>query len=585
VYNTPSTAYISPSEWMRDYGGADDLLGAAITDCGDGEFLVAGCTPPFEYIHSYQPKYFAMRIDASGQVLWERQYQTESYADSVDLRSIVKSGDNFLLVGTKDPSSGDSDVWVLCINATGAPLWNQTYGGPENEYVRKAISCAGNGTLIVGLSNYWTASNRTDTDLWTIRLDGSGTAIWNITYSGWGDDEGTGAVACDDGGFLLVGSTELVPGEWSSRSVLFLRLGANGTIQWTRMHTGLTAELGSAVVRRPEGGYLLATTTDDAILALWLDDEGDLVRSESYPAGTHYPAPEIIACANGYLIAREVVSGALGQLRVTRIDSNGMVLWEWGYRILPAWASSFQCSASAFSGGGIVLLAPVSGGTLVVRLPDPPTPAGALAYFALVGYLAISVLLFLLSWILRKAPAPRPMKRLPARITSSQDRALAANLLVYLCLAFFILALLVYGPLFPIYGANLNPALGSPWPYIDESDFVVSELRFLLVTPLGFVNVLVGGLALAVLQGATTIHDLRGAARPHRQAGLGSAVLLGTVCATGLFVLAHLFIYGARILLTVFVPFLLGMVLVGLFPKYIAYFLAGRQRGASSGAA
>jgi hypothetical protein len=581
VYGTPSTSYISPIEWMRDYGGEDHLVGTAITECGDNEFLIAGYTPS-DYIHYYQHMYFAMRIDALGQVLWEREYLTESYGDIVDLRSIVKSGDNFLLVGTRDSSPEDSQVWVVCINANGAPLWNHTYGGPENEYAREAISCADNGTLVVGLRNYWMSSNRTDTDLWAIRIDGSGTAIWNTTYTGLGDDEGTGAVACYDEGFLLVGSTELVPGEWPSRSAIFLRLNANGTIQWTRTHTGLTPELGSCVVRSHEGGYLLATTTDDAILALWLDDEGDLVRSQSYPAGPPYVAPEIIACGNGYLIAREMVSGALSQMRATRIDSNGVVLWEWSYRIVPAWSSSFQCSALAFSGAGVVLVGPRSEGTLVVRLPDPPTPTGALAYLVLVAYLGISVLLFLVSWVLRKPSQRGPMRRLPARITDSQDKALAGNLLVYLFLAFLALILLVYGPISPIYGVNRQGFFSLLWSYGSEYDLLVSELRFLLVTPLGFANILVGGLAFAALQGAATIHDLRVATSLHRVTRWGSVALLGVVVATALFVLGHLLIFRGMILLMVFLPFLLGMVLVGLFPTYIAYYLGGRRRRSSS---
>lgn len=581
VYGAPPTSYISPSEWMQDYGGTDGLLGTAIIECGDGDFLVAGYAPS-DYSYYSDVGYFAMRISAFGQVVWEYRYLTEVYGDSVALRSIVKSGDNFLLVGTKDPSPGDSQVWVVCINSAGAPLWNQTYGGPENEWARKAISSADNGTLIVGVRSNWMTSNRTDTDLWAIRLDASGMAIWNTTYTSLGADEGTGAVACDDGGFLLAGFAELVPGVWSSRSALILRLNENGTIQWTHTHAGLSAELGSSVVRRREGGYLLATTSDDAILALWLDDGGESVGSQSYPAGSPYAAPEIITCGSGYLIAREVAPGSAGQMRATRIDSNGVVLWEWSYRIVEASGTFDLCAALAFSGGGFVLVGPVCQRTLVVRLPDPPTPAGTLSYSALIAYLSASVLLFLISWALRKTPLPRPMRRLPARITQAQDKVLAANLLMYLFLTFLMLMLLAWGPLFPIYGASRRPLYGSPYPYSNEGDFLAAELRLLLVTPLGLANVLAGGLAFAALQGAATMHDLRAATRPHRLAGLGSTILLGTGCATALFVLAHLFSSGGMILLTIFMPFLLGMGLIGLFPMYIAYFAGGRQPSASS---
>ncbi len=143
-------------------------------------------------------------------------------------------------------SRGSYDYWVAKVNAAGVKQWDKRFGGTSEEYQDGAVATADGGFLIGGFTFSTSGGDITqgtfgNTDFWVVRLDADGNALWNRRYGGSDLDKMTAVVATPDGGFLLGGYT------WSSSSgdmnginrggmdYAVMKINASGVRQWTRM--------------------------------------------------------------------------------------------------------------------------------------------------------------------------------------------------------------------------------------------------------------------------------------------------------------------------------------------------------------
>ncbi|MBL7981119.1 MAG: hypothetical protein JNL52_04850 [Flavobacteriales bacterium] len=143
-------------------------------------------------------------------------------------------------------SRGSYDYWVVKVSASGEKQWDKRYGGTSEEYQDGAVATADGGFLVGGFTFSSSGGDITqgtfgNTDFWVVRLDADGNALWNRRYGGSDLDKMTAVVATPDGGFLLGGYT------WSSSSgdmnginrggmdYAVMKINASGVRLWTRM--------------------------------------------------------------------------------------------------------------------------------------------------------------------------------------------------------------------------------------------------------------------------------------------------------------------------------------------------------------
>jgi hypothetical protein len=143
-------------------------------------------------------------------------------------------------------SRGSYDYWVVKVSATGVKQWDKRFGGTSEEYQDGAVATADGGFLVGGFTFSSSGGDITqgtfgNTDFWVVRLDADGNALWDRRYGGSDLDQMTAVVATPDGGFLLGGYT------WSSLSgdmnginrggmdYAVVKINSSGVRQWTRM--------------------------------------------------------------------------------------------------------------------------------------------------------------------------------------------------------------------------------------------------------------------------------------------------------------------------------------------------------------
>ena len=120
--------------------------------------------------------------------------------------TVAPNGDIIVAGDTDSFGAGGSDVWILRLDANGNVKWQKTYGR-GNWDVAYAVAIAPNGDIIVaGVTNSFGAGN---SDVWVLRLDANGNVKWQKTYGGSKSDKAF-AVAIAPNGNVIVGGTDLL---------------------------------------------------------------------------------------------------------------------------------------------------------------------------------------------------------------------------------------------------------------------------------------------------------------------------------------------------------------------------------------
>src|SRR5262249_16268409 len=152
---------------------------------------------------------------------------------SVSLPSGVKSSANY----------GSADYWVVRLDSNGNKLWDQSYGGSGNDSLYSLQQTSDGGFIMGGPSSSTPAANKTslnfgNSDFWLVRIDANGTKLWDQSYGGIGYDALFSVRQTTDGGFILGGYSSSTPSgtkttpNYGDNDYWVVRLDANGNQLW-----------------------------------------------------------------------------------------------------------------------------------------------------------------------------------------------------------------------------------------------------------------------------------------------------------------------------------------------------------------
>jgi hypothetical protein len=166
----------------------------------DGGYALAGHTNSYDAGNS---DFWLVKVDANGNALWNKTYG----GTDVDAAfSIVQTSDGgYALAGyTYSYGAGNADFWLVKTDLNGNALWNKTYGGTVAEMAWSMVKTADGGYALTGVTTSYGAGY---SDFWLVKTDLNGNALWNKTYGGTGSDEAHSVVQTVDGEYALAGYT------------------------------------------------------------------------------------------------------------------------------------------------------------------------------------------------------------------------------------------------------------------------------------------------------------------------------------------------------------------------------------------
>ena len=226
----------------------------SVVQTADGGYAIAGI---------FNNDFLLVKTDSNGNGLWRRTYDPvkspENRYTSVARDyawSVVQTSDGgYALAGmtNNNPFEGeDDDVWLVKTDVNGTAVWNQTYAGPDVDYAYDVVQTSDGGYAIGG----GTEISGKQMEFWLIKTDASGNALWNKTYGRADTDWLYSMIQTSDGGFALAGGYAYgvsAYGGW------LVKTDADGNEQWNKTYGGTFLSLSQTV----DGGYALAGVISD----------------------------------------------------------------------------------------------------------------------------------------------------------------------------------------------------------------------------------------------------------------------------------------------------------------------------------
>lgn len=211
--------------------------------------------------------------------------------------SWVKTTDGGYLIGgtsssgatgqKTDPSYGGKDYWIVKLDASGSKTWDKSYGGSADDELAIILKTSDGGYLLAGTSNSPISGTKADSalwgtkDYWLVKINSSGTEVWDKRFGGGQEDILSSAVENSDGSFLIGGSsksrtsadrtvqnrTNPAPPLIPPTDYWVVKVSSTGSKLWDNAYGGsgdatLVNRNGfdelKGIVKTSDGGYLLA---------------------------------------------------------------------------------------------------------------------------------------------------------------------------------------------------------------------------------------------------------------------------------------------------------------------------------------
>jgi len=201
---------------------------------------------------------------------------------------------------------------------------------------------------------------------------------WIKTYGGRGDDVANGMLLADDGGYFVVGGTNLKFDAEMQGDIYLIRTDAAGEVLWEKTYGGEGYRLGQSISRAKDGGLLISGVTASPgsggmdIFLTKLDQDGNELWTKTFGGpldefGAAWPLED-----GGYLLGGNLVDpndvvadpGAAGyggfagrsNVYLARTDGDGDELWS---RTFGGENNVMSLAAAPSPDGGFLVLATI----------------------------------------------------------------------------------------------------------------------------------------------------------------------------------------------------------------------------------
>ena len=248
-----------------------------------------------------------------------------------------------------------------------AILWQKTIGGSDTDFSTAFEVTSDGGFIIGGYSNSNISGEKTEnsnggTDIWIVKLDGSGNIMWQNTIGGSGNDSLLSIKQTSDGGYIVgAGSDSNISGDKTENSrggldYWILKLDSFGNISWQKTYGGAQPEFDTYVVETSDGGYFVGGYSDSDVSGdktdptngqrdfwpLKLDSSGNIIWQKSIGGSlVDRPQAAFQTADGGFIMGGFSTSGISGDKTqanqgvtdnwIVKFDDSGNVEWDKTY--------------------------------------------------------------------------------------------------------------------------------------------------------------------------------------------------------------------------------------------------------------
>ncbi len=230
-------------QWQKTYGTSSWEEAYSVLEADSGGYLIVG---------ESGGGIAAMKLDKYGNIEWQKRYWG-AYLGYAASSSVQQTSDGGFVIAGRTWLGPSTDYWVLKLAANGEIQWQKAYGGSSWDQAYAIQQTADEGYIVAGTTNSFGMGN---SDYWILKLNAVGNIQWQKTYGGCSWDQAYAVQETADGGYIVAGSTESFGAGNSDFWVL--KLNATGVIQWERTYGGSSWDEAYVIQETADGGYVLA---------------------------------------------------------------------------------------------------------------------------------------------------------------------------------------------------------------------------------------------------------------------------------------------------------------------------------------
>ncbi|MDX1912247.1 MAG: HYR domain-containing protein [Saprospiraceae bacterium] len=298
--------------WEKTYDLDGDEIFKSIVAAGDGGFVVIGESQPSANI-------WVLKVDAIGNILWQFQIDRPNGGSTANRVLAVPGG--FILSGLSGSNNGVSGSYLARINTSGQILWERTYETPVNN-----IMTIGHIT-----DSLWYVSGGVGLNASFMAVDPqTGTVEQSIEFAAPGSEILNDMVPTPDGNLILSGLVQPFWPNNAIYVPWLKKISPAGAEIWSNaFYIQGEENMSGPVVPLPTGGYLVCPVSGsnapsiDAYL-MKLDEGGQVIWCRSYGKPNDYDwFNKGLPTSDGGIIAAGVTSAAVpGRTNIFVIKLN-----------------------------------------------------------------------------------------------------------------------------------------------------------------------------------------------------------------------------------------------------------------------
>ena len=245
-------------EWEQNYTVAGRVLELGdMEPTEDGYVLVGSIREPPSLANR---DFYLLKADTAGDMVWTRTYG-DSLHQAANAVALTSDGGYMVVGDIRYDAPPNLDFMLMKTDASGTAVWTRFHDAGYVDSPRDVQETSDGGFILAG---YTEALYGSPMDSYLVKTDAVGIVEWERTFGGIHDDWAHSVQQTSDGGFVLAGGTEGVssPAYAPEYDFYMVRTTANGTELWSRSFGGPDREVATAVREAANGGYLLVGSSN-----------------------------------------------------------------------------------------------------------------------------------------------------------------------------------------------------------------------------------------------------------------------------------------------------------------------------------
>ncbi len=269
-------------EWQNNYGGSGDDRGQQIIQTADGGYAVTGYAESDDGDGSNNEGFhdnWVLRLDASGNMLWEKSFGFSGHDHSYDIVETEDGGfffSGFLDVtssngegatdkGLNQSAHGVGEFWGTRIDSDGNIIWRKFFGGTNNDRSFGVVNAIDGGFILTGASesdDFDISSAKGSYDFWVVKVNKNGGLEWERSFGGTGIDQAHDIVLTNDSAYVIVGNTfsndTQVTRNNGESDIWLIKISDAGELLWQQSYGGTAFDAAHGVNLTSDGGFIIA---------------------------------------------------------------------------------------------------------------------------------------------------------------------------------------------------------------------------------------------------------------------------------------------------------------------------------------